>query len=288
MTLTRRDFLKHTGLLAGAAINLKPGLWRVPETAGRTLVLSAVYRSTKADSFIGSLAQDTVIAITASHDDWYMTPTGFIRRENIQPILPFQPAEPEQAMNFWAEMIAPVSVLREWCSGAAPIMARLGYGAVLYMIDRLRDDAGETWYGLADSPDGALIGWGYASHFARISEVSSTAHDLSVTLGSRQMVVYRGGQPIGVTPVYMPNLPAEVTTLHAVRPGGTLRSSESRIGAGWLMQTGSGTSLYSAYWHNFFGREAHPTAAIELPTFAGRWLYALLGNAAIPLEIKSQ
>ncbi|HVO41171.1 MAG TPA: L,D-transpeptidase [Aggregatilineales bacterium] len=286
MPVSRREFLKRSSLLAAlrvpTSVDANSSLWRLRESVGRTFRLTDIHSDPNPTSaVVGQFAPDSVIPITAALEGWYQVPPGYVPRAAVQPIQAYNLSEADSGFGFWAELAAPVSVIREWCSGLAPIVARPGYGAMLYGIDRLQDDRSQIWYGLASGPDGRLIGWGMASHYRRWRPAVSSEGPVTVRLAARTLTAYRADRPIGSTPVYAPSLLPAVTTIRALAPGGTL---EDHVGVPWLMTSGTGIAIHGVYWHNQFGAISDGTA-IELPTAAGRWLYEQLGPGENPLVI---
>ena len=54
-----------------------------------------------------------------------------------------------------------LAVVRAYCAADAPIVARIGHGGVLRVIDYLPpgQSDGIGWYGVADDESSALLGW---------------------------------------------------------------------------------------------------------------------------------
>src|SRR5262245_51241029 len=170
--LSRREFLKRSGTLAGAA-GMALTSRAAPaerELAGRAFTLTNVLVRPSASSPVsGQLAPDAVTAIVGISRDarWYQVPGGFVPRESLQPILPYtRPALAEDlGRGFWAEVIAPISVVRQWCAGDAPVVARLAFGAVVYVVDRLVDDQEQVWYAISSTHESPQLGWAPALHY---------------------------------------------------------------------------------------------------------------------------
>src|ERR1043166_792059 len=146
--LSRRNFLKQSWIAAslpwlGTTPNATTALLRldVPSAdgfSGRAFHLTDVYAlSDEPGAVVGQLLPDSVTAVRAVNEDlrWYQLSdsSGYVRSAAIQPILPYTRPEIVETVGdgFWAEMIAPVSDIHEWCAGQAPIVARLGYGAMI-------------------------------------------------------------------------------------------------------------------------------------------------------------
>ncbi len=213
---------------------------------------------------------------------------GYIRREDVQPMVPYQRPVlfDDVGAGFWAEMIAPASAIRAWCGGPAPVVARLGFGAVAYVADRLTDDSGQTWYGLAAEPGWELIGWGPALHYARWTPLPPIerpdALRIEIYSAGYRLTVKAGGRSVGQSAISARRLTPGRTTLRLKQPGGALTSAKLTLGVPWQMRLGGDRPVYGVFWHNRFGTAgpADEAGGIELPVFAARWLYNALAGAA--------
>ncbi|MEP7287184.1 MAG: hypothetical protein ABI947_15625 [Chloroflexota bacterium] len=294
--VSRREFLKQSGIFGtsvavGTHLSEANSMSGQPiepsdQLVGRTFGLTDVHsKPTLASAINGQLTPDSVHSFTAM-GDWYQTEQGYVLREAVQPILPYarpilhNPREMAEG-GFWAEMVAPVSVIRAWCAGHADIVARLGFGAVVYVMDQITDSGGQVWYGLAAEPDSELVGWGSALHFGLWTPSLlpiSAVPTIQIDRLQAKLVVVQGDQVVYQTTIYAPVLPIATTTIHPVQPGASLDST-APLGVAWLMALHTGQRIYGTFWHNRFGTKYEGVAdnqAIELPTFAARWLYELL------------
>ena len=307
--LSRRSFLKKSWVAAclpwlSAAPGAPETLLRldVPSAAGfsgRAFHLTDVYsQADRSGTVVGQLLPDSVSTFRAVSDDarWYQRADsdGFVPSETIQPILPYARPEIVEAVGngFWAEMIAPISSVREWCAGHAPIVARLGYGAMVYVMDKMRDGSGQDWYGLAATPNTDLIGWASALHYARWSPSVkiASAPSLSILTKRGELLVHDHGKVIAWTAIAETGLPIAATSITIEEPGGPVKS-EIPLGLPWPMRLETGQRVYGTFWHNRFGAGAKADAdrrgAVELPTFAARWLYETLMNChRLPVVIE--
>ncbi len=286
--LSRRAFLKQSGFAAWFGLSLRQmppsAAGRAfPEFAGRAFTRTAIHMRPDAASAVSDyLTPDGICTITGLADNgrWYQVPGGYIPREAVQPITPYRrPALVETVgEGFWAELAAPTSTIREWCGGAAPVVTRLGFGAVVYVLDKLTDDHQRVWYGLACAPGSPLVGWGTALHYAPWNPGQPEARTSSIRLFLRQreLVITYGQQPIGQTAICGPRFFTGTTTLRTVQPGAA-RDAATPLGLPWLMRLDTGQRLYGAYWHNRFGTLSDGPE-LELPTFAARWLYGWLAS----------
>ncbi len=226
--------------------------------------------------------------LARSGERWYQVPGGYISREAFQPILPYSrpPLIDPVGDGFWAEVVAPSSAIREWCAGVAPVIARLGFGAVVYVIDRLVDDHNQVWYGLAAAPGSARIGWAAALHYnpwngATTPEPFPASVQLRLQPGA--LLIEDSRRFMGKIEVDGRIAYAGKTVLRAVQPGAapadySINSIRLPLGLPWLMRLDAGPWLYGAWWHNRFGLDVGTgnSPDIELPTLAARWLYAWL------------
>jgi hypothetical protein len=298
--LSRRDFLKQTGVM-GAAFGIPTSLPQVPTRPDENLLpLGRVFHLTDVhvrpdvhSQVVGELAPDSVHDITPTKSaDWYQVERGYVPRQAVQPIGPY--VRPElthpQSVGFWAELIAPTSTLRAWCAGHAPIVTRLGYGAVVYVMDYLRDDRGAMWYGLAADSDAELVGWTNALHFTEWDENAVSvplAHEPLIRIDTHQQAlqVYDGPRELFRSRLSSPLLSKSQTSITVIQPGGALGGIDSNdsieadglLGVSWLMSLGQSTPIYGAYWHSRFGDAVTQVKnRIELPIFAARWLYGFI------------
>jgi hypothetical protein len=279
--LSRRAFLIHSGALAGVSrFGTGTPLQATAGLAGRALTLADIHvRPDSSSPVLRQLPPDSVVTIAGLSRDgsWYQIQDSFVQREALQPIVPYNRPEVVDGVGFWAEVIAPVSPIRAWCAGAAPIQARPGFGAVLYVGDRIEDDHRLVWYGVAESPGSPLVGWAPALHFVPWTPAPQIAlSSPRIVIGDGKLVVLYGKRKVGEAAIYGPRLPTTETTVRAVAPGGSLGS---RFGVPWLTELGTGRRLYGAYWHNRFG-SVSDCPDFELGTFAARWLYGLVVETA--------
>jgi hypothetical protein len=295
--LSRRQFLKRSGAAALFGVNA-PALAAIPagETPaimGRAFTLSDVYSRPDASSeVIGRLLPDAVTPILETLDTprngvWYRVarPAGYLPAEAVQPILPYSRPEVAESVGggLWAEVVAPYSAVRQWCAGAAPIVARLGFGAIVYMIDRLVDDQRQVWYGLTDVPGSALIGWSPALQYAPWQPESHQPLTAIVVRRSK-LHAYAGKRRLAEIGYYGPALAPMTTTISVVQPGAAYNAALP-LGVSWLMQLAAGPRLYGAYWHNRSGVLRGDDPDIELSTLAARWLYARLASSPQPVPL---
>ncbi|HLY28405.1 MAG TPA: L,D-transpeptidase, partial [Aggregatilineales bacterium] len=319
--ISRREFLRRSSLLAGGGTLLPLSRFMASPAesseplvedgkpmilAGRTLRATAIYAQPSDDArAIGQLTTDSVIEIVTHSLSaaWYGLPLGFVPRGAVQPILPYARPEirDEIGNGFWAEIVAPVSAIREWCYAHAPVVTRLGFGAVVYVTDRLLTDDGQSWYGLSRAPGSPLLGWVSALHVAEWTPPAPShprpAHpNILISLSQQNLSVLDGGKVLVTFPVYasgMSRIETKPGYLHVVVPG-TARSHDLPLGVPWLMATDGGQQVHGAFWHNEFGlipgedekRLNGSASVIELTTFESRWLYGWLLCVGEPVETR--
>jgi hypothetical protein len=302
--ISRRQFLKRSGAaIAGAGVgaaadrphpNPSPydgeelfGAKSEKGIVGRAFTLSDVYAEPKRSSPVtGQLAPDSVTPIIAMNGAWYEVADedvrGYVPHKSVQPILPYQrPIVVEEiGAGFWAEMVAATSAIREWCAATAPIVTRLAFGAVVYVMDRIVDDRRQMWYGLAESPGGALVGWASALHYAKWiqTEKTETAQftDASLLIQRGELRMIENGRILARTPIRSGRLSQMRTTASLEQPG-VARDTVTPLGVPWVMRLETGQPMYGVFWHNQFG-DVGEGPDIELPIFAARWLYNWLAS----------
>ncbi len=284
--LSRRDFLKSSSLMIAAVPAATLGLNNVQhadtifETMGRAFEVTDIHdRPYLSSAVVGQLKPDSVIDITGTRDDWYQVDGGWVQRTALQPILPYRYPEISDTTGFWAELVAPVSAVKAWCAAHAPVVARLGFGAVVYVMDRMIDDAKQVWYGVTADSDSPLVGWVPALHYARWLPADPILAEplIKIVTRQRQLVVHGRGTAIATARICSPPLQHGTTTISRVQPGAAIDASIP-LGLPWLMNLGNGIPVYGAFWHNRFGEQGNKSS-IELTTFAARWLYEHLPSS---------
>lgn len=310
MMLTRRQFLQRTsafaalfGIVQGSSAQaaMAPpalsalaagstlGLPKDAALLGRLFTATAVRAKPQATAkALKRLPADSLHAIQGVSPDgwWYQIADGYLPREAMQPILPYErPPQPAELHTGYYEVIAPTTTLRRACSSYAEIVARYPFGTVVYVHDWLTDDARQTWYALSLTADGrGTFGWASALHFRRWLPQPSPlrAPTLWLEVAQQSLSLYEGEAFVGKTAVHSGNLPVDSGTLRVRLP--CARAAEPPHLHMWQMilqpRLGKPVPLYAANWHNRFGTP-NENRALELPTFAARWLYDMLGGAPV-------
>src|SRR5262249_20987500 len=138
-SFSRREFLRRSGaaIIGASSISTGDGLpsnsssgsipdLNGPLTTGRAFRRESVYTNPDASSPVADyVAPDGVYLIVQAAGAWYQVAGGYVRREAMQPIQPYCRPPIFDSGEIWAEVIAPVSSIREWCAGEATILTRL-------------------------------------------------------------------------------------------------------------------------------------------------------------------
>jgi hypothetical protein len=282
--LTRRRFLQFTGI-ALVASRFDPlrlftnALSSCEDVYGRALEAVPVYAHPMDSAPVqNQLWPDSVSPILDTMNDWYRVPEGYVHKTVMQPVRPYrgQKNDMPSALPFWAEVAAPVVVVRQWCAADAPLVTRIGHGGVMQIVDNLG-----YWYGVA-SESGNLLGWTQANS-GQISAVSNQRSVVSgqqrtaqIKLQSQQLTAIEDGQAV---------LRAPISTGSKITPG-TYFVRQRQIGGGvvtglhgvpWMTELDGGFTISGVYWHNRFG-EPTPGAAVQVTPMLARWLYDWLGD----------
>lgn len=285
--LSRRSFLQLVGAsLAATALRPTPLLLATAPNEvyqGRALTALPVFATRSASAApIAHLWPDSITTILNSDDDWYQIAGGWVRRDGLQPMLPFDSKAYQfvHDVPFWAEVAAPVASIRAYCAADAPLVTRIGHGGVSQVIDTLPDEP-NGWYAIADQT-GGLLGWTQAV-FWRLVELEikqEQNHTLYVDRKRGLMTAYNDINPILEAPF------SEGVGLQAgdylSRRGniGGMRWQDVKIyeGVSWQTMFGDGQTIAGVYWHNRFGHPVNSGPAVQITPLLARWLYGWLGD----------
>jgi hypothetical protein len=310
MKLTRRSLLK----CSGAALATLPAL-ALPRFAraqdatpvdlnnlkveparrplGRAIIANLIVRESPSTSAteVRRLKLSEVIPIAGQastagpkpHNPiWFKTTDGWVHSGNVQPAeeklnTPLQQLDAE---SIWGEVTVPVSVLRRQPGESAPPRRSLFYGMVFRITSIAQDDAGQTWYRLADGNTGN-IGFASAQHirpltaddFAPISpNVPLDKKRIDIDLKQQIATAYEDDQPVFTarvatggkyrTPEGVRNfftIPGDHRIFRKIAgqlmAGGTPGYDYYYLpGISWVSYfTTSGIAFHSTYWHNDYG-----------------------------------
>jgi hypothetical protein len=289
-TLSRRHFLRLAGLtLLAAQVPLPSWAQSRHALTARALTATLIY-SAASPSLLGVevvqngyLWPDSLVTIEAALPGWYRLSGGYVPTDSLQPMQPYTP-DPHSApasVGTPIRLSGPSASVREWCAADAPLVARLGHGAVVYVVDYLPDDH-SGWYGVTDGSRD-LLGWTPAVLWAAVttSAAPSVIHHLELDRAGGQATLYAGAQPVlqtacaigdqlapGMYPIQRCSLTSWHGSRHAIPH--TL--------------AGEGFRLHGVYWHNRFGL-AQTGSTVELPTLAASALYDLLDEKSHVLVV---
>lgn len=290
MAVSRRVFLQALGAGASsAALGVAapmPG-WpppsAVPAALGRALCAAPVLD--RAGHASGWLFPDSIVELLSIEGDCYVTGAGRVARTHVQPLdHPGVGALPA-VLPAWVEVHAPAAPLRCWAGPGAEHVSTVGHGGVLAAVDRLI--AGdEVWLGVAESLNGALLGWTPALRWRKTPAAGPARVDhvlLEAAAGRLSAFgagIQRGSWSAAVYPLVK-------SGRYSLRPGHRCGCWADAPGVPWLLSAGPLT-LGGAYWHNAFATANHSLAwlgpDVHLPPVVARWLYLHLSEGAA-LEI---
>ncbi|MAS36127.1 MAG: hypothetical protein CL610_19125 [Anaerolineaceae bacterium] len=280
MTISRRQFLQFAGI---ALVSPYAAQFSLPERAvahGRALSATPVFASANADSqILRHLWPDSITPISARSGAWYRADDGYIRKTDVQPLMldaPTGAPAPVMSPPLIAEVRAPATSIRAWAAADAPLVTRMGHGAVAPIIDLLPGQI--NWYGIADDA-GDLLGWSQTTDWQQAVHqqpqlpltitLNQQTQQLTVAVDERQVLqaAVSTGSPLE-TGVY--------ALQH--RNAGTIRS-DSYHGVAWPLQFGEAGTMAGVYWHNNFGARVSGLA-VQVPTYLARWLYGACGEGS--------
>lgn len=311
--ISRRAFLKRSGAFVAllgslsntgvitqgraAILGTSLGLANLPDIVGRPFSITPVYPAPDpAGTITGKLMPDQPTPIVSLSDDgwWYEVPKGFVPRETLQPIHPYQTPTATRDLGFY-EVIAPMSIVRDCCASHGQIVARLAFGSLAYVHDHLMDDRNQLWYAVSGTPSGSgLFGWAQAATLRRwTANVKTRLTEPSIWIDSQRykLTLYDGEQCVGETAIHSGPLLLGMGRLAANTP--SIWYDVPPYAYSWNMllhrDFGKPTHLRAATWHNRFGVPGEQQQFIDLPLFAARWLFNVLAyspRAGIPVVIE--
>ena len=216
---------------------------------------------------------------------FYGVVEGFVPVEAVQPMPGWEAAPAPEAIEVpgWVEVGAPVAPLRDWAAASAPLATRIGYGGVLYALDRLTNPDGTAWLAVGSQPDGAPLGWTPADRWRPVAlpdqATADTPRTLRLDRAGAAIVALEGGREVLRAPAAV-SVNAQPGTIHLTQRGPTLPGVPA--GAAWVLG-GPETLIYGVHWHNRFGALGEGPGWEVLPWVA-RWLSGWLA-AETPVRI---
>jgi hypothetical protein len=261
--INRRDFLKIGGVVLVGSGLVNPAFKVLAEESvaaqGRILTRTVLRSSPQAGAQVTHMMMpDSVQPMLAYQNGWVRLPGGFVAERDIQPMLDAN-NQPVDELPVWVEVIAPYAALRQWTQSEAPLISRLGHGAVLRAEARLDDAAGRAWL----RADG---GWLQMVHVQPV-QIRDSGSRLSAVIDRAEnylLLEHRG---------------REVARFAIARPE-SLVPGEYRIetrspGKLWRLETNGDFSLNGTTNHNHFARITSGEN-VELSVIAAKTIYPAL------------
>ena len=287
-SLSRRSFLQLCGVtLAAVALPAASASAELPPMLyGRALHAAAITaRPDPAAREVGRLWPDTIATLREVSGGFYAMEEGFVPVEAVQPMPGWDavPALVAIEVPGWVEVGAPVAPLRGWAAANAPLASRIGYGGVLYALDRLTNPDGTSWLAVGSLPEGAPLGWTPADRWRPVTLSDQAATDKPCTLRldrkAAALVALEEDREILRAPAAVP-VNARPGTVHLTQRGPTL--PDVPAGAAWVLG-GPEALIYGVHWHNCFGGPGEGPGWEVLPWVA-RWLSGWLA-AETPVRV---
>jgi len=294
MILSRRDFLKLSGLTFGAALlppsSLSDLLLR-PQLLGRTIYLNNIFdRPSFNGKHVGVIPADSIFGIygtvqsTDNHYNrtWYQVEQGYVHSASVQPVRwEIQPARLDlPATGFFGEITVPFTLAKTGPGPHYNTAYRYFYSTTYWIISAQRIDDGNIWYKALD--DRTLKSyWLRAEHVRQVTdaELAPIAPEvpdkrIEVDLEKQLFRAYQSGQVVRESLVSTgPYLRTENGKRIFGTPAGDwsiLRKRPTRHMAGddaassdffdlpgvpWVSYFHWwGVSIHGTYWHNDYGR----------------------------------
>ncbi len=280
---SRRQFLQAAGITIAASAQAAylPRLALTVVTPnfdaiyGRAFVTAPIYAAPDFAAPISTrLWSDSITPILATEGVWYRLPTGYAPRTMLQPLIaPVQRSDSPSAPPFWVEVTAALAVVRATCAADAPIVARIGHGGNLRVIDFLPSGATDHaigWYGVADNENGVLIGWTQTPAWSPVEiDYAKPSLTLHVDSHAQRLEVRATDRVILMAPISTGRVMVRGEYLITER---CVSATTERRGAAWLLDFGHHQQLSGVYWHNQFGSSTPGTALQVMPALA-KWLF---------------
>jgi hypothetical protein len=312
MILTRREFLKLSGLAFGAALLPPPPPDEAPRQAqfmGRTIYANYIYdRPSFNARQLGLIQAESVFNIYAtvrSEDDyynpnWYQVQRGYVHTASVQPVR-WQMQAPLKSVpeeGFLGEISVPFTLAKEGPRAGYATLYRAYYETTYWIEDVTTDVDGLTWYKALD--DRTLeYSWIRAEHVRRIppSELAPISPDvpnkrIEIDLEKQIVRAYEGDlvvlETLTSTGPYLRTesgqrifgTPAGDWIINRKRPtrhmaGDDLAADDffDLPGVPWVSYFHWwGVSIHGTYWHNDYGRPRSHGCINLLPETA-KWIY---------------
>lgn len=265
MSLSRRQFFGLFGVTIGA--HLLP-TWNMHATPappidsvnGRTFGTTTLYDAPNGQA-IDQLWGDSRVQIFGQRDVWLQLANGWVPRADVQPMLSAN-NHSTQNQRGTAQVIAAVSSLRAYADARAPLITRLGHGAVANVTDTLHDTRGDWLQIESDN----VNGWAQAVDWQPLTiQHQSLITHITVDRHNGAVQAWRGDDRLLHTTA---NQPPTLQNGQLQRGAISIQHGE-RIAVPYAFTIGD-TIGHGVWWHNQFGASAN---TIELPIVAAQWLY---------------
>lgn len=265
--ISRRNFLKIAGVGA-ASLSLPLGLTtHAAEAPAKGRILREVWGHAYPNAISTTTVRylpDSVHPLLDYQAGWVKLPQGYIPETALQPMMPAETTPPE-ITSVWAEVTAPYAAVRAYAAGNAPVIERLGHGAVFEVAHILADAAGQSWLRI-DLP--TQSGWIHAQE-TQIAPVSAATTPHHATLQHGTLTIWKNEHPLLSLVATTTPHPGTFTITHRY----PYQHLEAHPAAPWVLETDQGALIHGVYWHNDFGRS---TSNVELSAIGAKMLFSYM------------
>jgi lipoprotein-anchoring transpeptidase ErfK/SrfK len=312
MFLSRREFLKLSGLAVGAALlpPLPPDeAPRRPRLLGRTIYFNQIFDKPNFNARqVGVIPSETVFSIynTVTSTDnyynrtWYEVQRGYVHSAAVQPVrwqtqIPLTEV-PESG--FLGEVTVPFTLAKTRPGVNYNTLYKYYYSTTYWIVDVDADDEGVPWYKVLDERT-LENNWVRADHIRRVTdaEVSPISPEVTdkrieVSLDNQTFKAYENGElvleTLTSTGPYLrtengqrffgtPNGDWAVTrkrpTRHMAGDDGASDDFFDLPGVPWVTYFHWwGVSIHGTYWHNDYGRP-RSHGCVNLPSDIAKWVF---------------
>lgn len=273
--MKRRDFLKLSGVtLAATALPSVASLAAERSPAdGRILALAPLHQHPHtAAPILDQLLPDAVYALDDYQNGWVALAGGFVREQFIQPMLAPDALSAGRLVANLAWVSAAYTPIRAYCSADAPLLHRLGHGAIVKTRRSLTDAFGHPWQQIALG--GGKHGWAQAAHLSPVHLAASTPQKTRhAHLKHHKLHIYEDDHLLATFTATQPTRSAKSGRIRHKLPSMANAPQPDAIGAPWHLSTNNGLKCYGVYWHNNFQRH---TPHLELSIVSAKTLWELL------------
>ena len=194
MILTRREFLKLSGLAFGGALLPPPPpdeAPRLPEFMGRTIYTNYIYDrpsfNARQVGLIGAESVFNIYATALSEDTyynrtWYQVQRGYVHSASVQPVR-WQIQKPVNDIpkdGFLGEVTVPYTLAKPRPNANYNTIYKFYYETTHWVTDIDEDEAGNAWYEIHDDRYDTDY-WVRADHVRRVTEAELAPLSPNVT-----------------------------------------------------------------------------------------------------------